>query len=87
MEEILTTLGFYQSSDDSMPLQRILLVGSGAQLPGLDYAISSGANLPAAHDAAWMSLPRDPAGASDDVMRALGMHMAVPVGLGLGAAL
>lgn len=87
VEEILTTLGFYQSSDDAMPLQRVLLVGSGSQLPGLDYAISSGTNLPVAHDAAWLSLPRDATTASDDAVRAIGSHMAVAVGLGLGAGL
>ena len=87
VEEIITTLGFYQSGDDTMPLQRVLLVGSGSQLPGLDYAISSGTNLPVAHDAAWLSLPRDPATASDDAVRMIGSHMAIAVGLGLGVGL
>lgn len=87
VEEILTTVGFYQSGDNATPLQRILLEGSGSQLRGLDIAISSGANLPVAHDAAWLSLPRDPVGASDDAIRAIGSHMAIPVGLAMGAAL
>ncbi len=87
VEEILTTVGFYQSGDNATPLQRILLEGSGSQLRGLDVAISSGANLPVAHDAAWLSLPRDPVGASDDAIRAIGSHMAIPVGLAMGAAL
>lgn len=83
-EEILTTIGYYQAGDDAMPLQRVLLVGSGSQVPGLDLAISSGVNLPVAHDAAWLSLPRDSHGASDEVIRAVGASMAIPVGLGLG---
>lgn len=86
-EEILTTIGYYQAGDDAMPLQRVLLVGSGSQIPGLDYAVSSGVNLPVAHDAAWLSLPRDSRGASDEVIRAVGASMAVPVGLGLGVGL
>lgn len=87
VEEILTTVGFYQSGDNATPLQRVLLVGSGSQMSGLDYAISSGANLPVAHDAAWLSLPRDPTGASDNAVRAVGTHMAIAVGLAMGAAL
>lgn len=87
VEEILTTVGFYQSSDTAIPIQRVLLVGSGSQMAGLDYAISSGANLPVAHDAAWLALPRDPTGASDEALRAVGTHMAIAVGLAMGASL
>ena len=83
--ELNTTLGFYQSGDDAVPLQRVLLVGSGALLPGLDLALSSGLNLPVAHDAVWLTMARDRSGASDEAVRLLGSNMAVAVGLALGA--
>lgn len=85
VEELNTTLGFYQSGDDAVPLQRVLLVGSGALLPGLDLALSSGLNLPVAHDAVWLTMARDRSGASDEAVRLLGSNMAVAVGLALGA--
>ncbi|MCB0914127.1 MAG: pilus assembly protein PilM [Actinobacteria bacterium] len=87
VEEISTTVGFYQSGEKATPLQRILLEGAGSQLRGLDLAVSRSTNLPVAHDAAWLALPRDAAKASDEAVRAVGTHMTVAVGLAMGAAL
>ncbi len=86
VDEISATLGFYQASDGSHPLHRVLLTGEGSLLPGLDFALGAAMALPVARDATWLGMPRLGAALTDEVLRSVAMRMAGPVGLAMGVA-
>ena len=84
VEDIASTVGFYQASDGSRPLSRLTLTGDGSVLPGIEYMLASAVQVPVVRDAAWLSMPRG-GDLDDEVVMMNASRMAAPVGLAMDA--
>jgi type IV pilus assembly protein PilM len=86
VNEIRTSLDYYQAQPTAVRIGRIVLTGGGAQLSGLGKRLALAVRLPVEDGSVLRSVTVGKVGLTDEQLSYVDPLAAVPVGLAMGAA-
>lgn len=84
VDELASTLNYYQAQRDSKPIDRVVVSGGGAHLEGLAPAISRAVRIPAEVFNPFERFAAPSVGLSPDALARVGPSLTTAIGLALG---
>jgi type IV pilus assembly protein PilM len=85
VEEVRGSLDYYRAQPDAVAIARVVIAGGGSRLPGLPDRLGEAVRLPVVAGHPMQELKLGKLGLAPDELLAAEPHLAVAVGLALGA--